>query len=217
MLSNKWKRKEIVDASKRLLKGNYWNLLLITIICSILYIIQQIYNYFNPHATAIITLISFFITFLVLQPLICGKARCFILASQGTHSNIFDLFYFFSHDYWNIVKIMFIMNLKIVLWALLFIIPGVIKAYEYQMIPYILAEQSNISLQDAFKESKKMTDNQKLDMFILDLSLIGWYFIGVITIIGVLFINPYIDGIYVSLYNKFKELMNQDSYVENIN
>ncbi len=59
MLSNKWKRKEIVDASKRLLKGNYWNLLLITIICSILYIIQQIYNYFNPHATAIITLISF--------------------------------------------------------------------------------------------------------------------------------------------------------------
>lgn len=142
-----------------------------------MYIIQQIYNYFNPHATAIITLISFLMTFLVLQPLICGKERCFILESQGTHSSISYLLYFFSHDYWNIVKIMFIMNLKIVLWALLFIIPGVIKAYEYQRIPYILAEQSNSSLQDAFKESKKMTDNQKLDMFILDISLIGWYFI----------------------------------------
>lgn len=63
------------------------------------------------------------------------------------------------------------MNLKIVLQALLFIIPGVIKAYEYQMIPYILAEQSNISLQDAFKESKKMTDNQKLDMFLYIINL----------------------------------------------
>ena len=42
---------------------------------------------------------------------------------------------------------MFLMGLKIVLWTLLFIIPGIIKTYEYMMVPYILAEQPDIDRQ----------------------------------------------------------------------
>lgn len=65
---------------------------------------------------------------------------------------------------------MLLKNIKIFLWTLLFVIPGIIKSYEYQMIPYLLAEDPSMSREEAFARSRHMTMHHKFDMFVLDLS-----------------------------------------------
>lgn len=97
---------------------------------------------------------------------------------------------------------LFLRDLYIFLWGLLLIIPGIIKNYEYSMIPYILAENPEISRQRAFEISKKMMDGQKMDAFVLDLSFIGWEILGAITfgIVKVLYVHPYEKATWVELY-----------------
>ena len=88
------------------------------------------------------------------------------------------------------------------LWTLLLIIPGIVKAYEYRMVPYILAEQPDINYSDAFSISKQMMDGQKMDTFILDLSFIGWTLLETITcgLTGIFWSQPYIDAVNGELY-----------------
>ncbi|MDE1549563.1 DUF975 family protein [Jeotgalibaca caeni] len=69
---------------------------------------------------------------------------------------------------------MFLVTLYTFFWTLLFIIPGVVKAYSYSFVPYILAEDESISITDAIAESQRMTDGYKWDLFVLDLSFILW-------------------------------------------
>ena len=69
--------------------------------------------------------------------------------------------------------ILFIKNIYQILWNFT-IIGGIIKYYEYSLIPYILAENPKITKKEAFKLSKELTNGNKLNLFYLDLSLIGW-------------------------------------------
>ena len=113
----------------------------------------------------------------------------------------------FNREYYmKNVKIMFFMNLYLVLWTLLFIIPGIIKAYEYRLIPYILADNPEISMEDAFALSKKMMDGDKMNAFVLDLSFIGWMLLSGITlgIVGTFYVNPYIHATNAEFYLKMK-------------
>ena len=78
------------------------------------------------------------------------------------------------------------------LWALLFIIPGIVKSYSYAMTYYILADNPDMAPTDAIKESRKMMDGNKWRLFCLDLSFIGWYLLSILTLgILALWISPY--------------------------
>lgn len=105
---------------------------------------------------------------------------------------------------------MFMKDLFIFLWTLLFIIPGIIKRYEYMMIPYLLAENPDMSRQDAFAESKRMMDGNKMDAFLLDLSFIGWFILGAITfnIVNILYTTPYMELAHAELYHTLKNQNN---------
>ena len=97
---------------------------------------------------------------------------------------------------------MFLRNLFTFLWSLLFIIPGIIKFYEYRMIPYILAENPTLSYKEAFELSKKMMYGQKWKTFVLDLSFIGWYILSLLTfgLLIIFWIAPYMRATNVELY-----------------
>ncbi len=60
------------------------------------------------------------------------------------------------------------------LWSLLFIIPGIVKSYAYALVPYILNDRPELSATDAIYESERMMDGYKMELFLLDLSFIGW-------------------------------------------
>ena len=101
---------------------------------------------------------------------------------------------------------MFWREIKIFLWSLLFVIPGVIKSYEYSMVPYILAENPQMPTDRAFELSKLMTRGEKWKIFVLDLSFLGWKILGVLCCgIGGIFLAPYIEATYAELYQVMRE------------
>lgn len=87
------------------------------------------------------------------------------------------------------------------LWGLT-IIGGVIKHYEYCMIPFILAENPKISRKNAFFLSRQLTHRNKWKLFLLDLSFLGWRILSVLTLglLDFFYVNPYITGCKAELY-----------------
>ncbi|MDO4566745.1 MAG: DUF975 family protein, partial [Oscillospiraceae bacterium] len=103
--------------------------------------------------------------------------------------------------YMQIVKSMFAMSIRVFLWSLLLIVPGVIKAYQYWMVPYILAENPGIDKDRALEISTRTTQGEKMNIFVLQLSFIGWMLLGAIACgVGVLFVGPYPEATYAELY-----------------
>lgn len=80
----------------------------------------------------------------------------------------------------------------ILLWTLLFIIPGIVASYSYAMTGYILAEDPDLTASQAIQRSKEMMRGNRWRLFCLQLSFIGWIILCLFTFgIGNLFLNPY--------------------------
>ena len=95
----------------------------------------------------------------------------------------------------------FLRILYITLWSLLFVIPGIVKSYAYAMTPFIMAENPEMSANDAITASRELMDGHKGDLFILDLSFIGWGILAAVTCnIGHLALNPYRNAAYAAFY-----------------
>lgn len=92
-------------------------------------------------------------------------------------------------------------NLLIVLWTLLFIIPGLIAAYRYAMAFYILADNPDMGIFEIIGESKRMMAGNKLKFFLLQFSFIGWAILSFITLgLGFIFLLPYLIAASVGFY-----------------
>ena len=102
------------------------------------------------------------------------------------------------------------------LWTLLFIIPGIIKAYSYSMAIYIQQDQENKDWSFCLNKSKEMTKGHKWDLFVLDLSFIGWYIVGLLCLgIGVYWVVPYYQMTKANFYIELKkELDPEPEFVE---
>ena len=144
-----------------------------------------------------------------------GGKKFFILNKTESPSVGTVLDGFKSGQYVNIVLTMFLKNLFTTLWTLLLVVPGIVKHYEYLMIPYILAENPGMDRKEAFKISKRMMDGQKMDTFILDLSFIGWAFLSAITcgIVGIFYANPYREATFAELYAFNKAKAYEEGYI----
>ena len=96
-----------------------------------------------------------------------------------------------------------LVSIFVFLWALLFIIPGIIHAFAYAMTPYIVMEDDNISITDAMKKSKEMMKGNKWRLFCLIFSFIGWILLGIITFgIVLVWIEPYMQVAMAAFYRE---------------
>lgn len=142
--------------------------------------------------TLVIVGISLAVTTFVAEPMHIG---CLSFFYKNLHEDVQfkEVLSGFGEGYMNRAKTMFFVNIKAALWSLLFVIPGIIKRYEYRMIPYLMAVNPTMSTKEAFAKSKEMMDGQKWKTFIYDLSFFGWEILSVITLglIGVLYTAPY--------------------------
>ena len=78
------------------------------------------------------------------------------------------------------------------LWALLFIIPGIVASYRYALAPYLMAENPDIGVMEAIARSKELMRGNKGRLFCLQFSFIGWYLLSTLTLgIGTLWVAPY--------------------------
>lgn len=145
----------------------------------------------------------------ILNPLYVGCQK-FFLKNLYDDAKVKEICFSFDNGYMNIAKTMFFKDLFTFLWTLLLIVPGIVKSYEYRMIPYILSENPYIEREEAFKLSKNMMNGYKFETFILDLSFIGWEILNIFTIglLGIFYINPYRYQTNAALYETLKALYN---------
>lgn len=95
----------------------------------------------------------------------------------------------------------FLRGLYTALWALLFIIPGIVKSFGYAMTPFLMAEDPNLTAKEAIKLSQEKMMGHKGELFCLGLSFIGWDLLAVLTGgIGHIFLNPYVNAAYAAFY-----------------
>lgn len=125
--------------------------------------------------------ISILVSIFLSNPLTLGGSR-FFLVNSATPAKFGEVGYGFKPHYGKKVKVMFGMYLRIALWSLLLIVPGIIKAFEYRMVPYLLAEDDSFTTKEYLEKSKAMMDGNKWAAFVLDLSFIGWHLLGCLTL-----------------------------------
>lgn len=221
-----WTRSQLKTNAKSVLKQSYWKALLVSVILGLVsggsgfsasYKLDDMdFNALtagiDPNVIAAVVIgvlavifgaILFSTVFSIFAgaPLEVGAQR-FFLESTQFRFNLKDIAYSFgSGHYGNIVVTMFLRKLYTFLWSLLFLIPGVIKGYSYSMVPYILSENPALSPNQAITLSRRITRGHKWNMFVLDLSFLGWYFLGALLLgVGVLFVAPYYNSTRAQLY-----------------
>lgn len=241
-----WTRRQLKERAKADVSRSYWGLVLMGLIVSIIDGVGNGYNSSSSSSTDSMRNLTtnnvdwdlfFGILFIVLvfaligilaglalkafllNPLRLGATKYFIEAARGEKKagDIGLIGYAFGGGrYKNIVKTLFLRDLYVFLWSLLFLIPGIIKSYEYAMIPYILAERPDLETEEVFELSRRMMSGEKFDVFILGLSFIGWMFIALLSFgfAAVFYIGPYIYMTDAELYEVLKTKIGWYSYTQ---
>lgn len=231
---NMWDRRSLKTNAKSLLKINYWKVVvasLILMLCAGTLPLTGLKNSsdkidegsfsaeleaMDPGALlavllvalsviAVASLIAFLISVFVCYPLEIG-AQKLLINCRDDRAEYGDIVYSFKHSYLNAVKTLFLRGLFILLWSLLFLIPGIVKSYEYKMIPYLLAENPQMNSKEAFARSREMMRGNKWGAFVLDLSFIGWHLLGGLTfgIVEIFYAAPYNYLTDAELYHALK-------------
>lgn len=106
--------------------------------------------------------------------------------------------YFRSPDWWKLIFIYIINNIFVFLWYLLLIVPGIVKSIAYSQTFFVYKDLNdrgladNYSLTDYITRSRQLMNGNKWRYFVLQLSFIGWFILGGITLgIGFFWIFPY--------------------------
>ena len=224
-----WRGDVVKSRAKKIFRQDYWRMVLVSLILTLVAsdenmgpTIRRIFSedtasairrvfvysyeigYMRMTMLAILTIVLI-ISFFVFAPLQVGAERFFVV-SHYQKARLSELGYAFSHSYLKVVKTIFFKALYTTLWSLLLVIPGIIKSYEYRMIPYILADDPEISTEEAFDMSKRMMDGNKWAVFVLDLSFLGWVLLSILTlgILAIFYVSPYIDMTGAELYVELK-------------
>ena len=112
------------------------------------------------------------------------------------------LFEYFSH--WKTTTIARLLRaLYVFLWSLLFIIPGIVAGFSYAMTDYILAEDPELTADEAISQSKSIMIGNKWRFFCLHFSFIGWDILATLAFgIGHLWLTPYKQAAYAAFYRE---------------
>jgi hypothetical protein len=225
-----WTRRELKERAKNVLRTSYWKAFLVSLVLGVISGGASSCS-FNSSGTsmslpgisggmgdvsdgvglaiiliiifvaALIGLVTIAFNVFVLAPFEVGVQQYFKRAAQDEVNMNYLVYSFDRGKYLAIVKGMFWSSLLNFLWFLLLIIPGIVKSYAYSMTPFILADNPVIGMKRAVELSNQMTRGQKWKMFVLDLSFIGWFLLGVLALgIGVLFVLPYYNSTKAELY-----------------
>ena len=140
------------------------------------------------------------VRFIVGGPVKLGYCRFLLKMHDGEDAQVGDLFSRFDR-FGDGFCLELLTSLYIILWSLLFIIPGFIKAYAYAMAPFILEENPNMTPSEAIKASRELMDGHKFELFCLYWSFFGWALLSVLTLgIGSLWLNPYMNAATAAFY-----------------
>ena len=206
-----WNRIDLKMSGKANFLKNYGPAVLVSLISALVATKDWSHSFFNWGGSAFtagaVSLAVILLDVFIFQMLLVGACR-FYVENRDYNAPVSKLLFGFqSGFYGNSVLVMFMKNLFVALWTLLFVIPGIVMSYAYRMVPYILAEQPDIHYREALRISKEMMYGQKWEAFVLDLSFIGWFLIGTLTcgVAGIFYVKPYVDATNAELYAALRD------------
>jgi len=145
-------------------------------------------------------------------PMQYGLAATTLACARGEKWDIEKTFCGFKENFSGNIVLGLLYFVFIFLWMLLLIIPGIIKSYSYAMAFYIAKDRPNLGASDCLKESARIMNGNKMQLFCLDLSFIGWYLLGALCLgVGTLFVAPYHQ---MARANFYAELVGRTTYAE---
>ncbi len=185
-------------------------------------------NSFFLAVVSISVIITISVVLFLRLPMEVGKNR-FFMENINEKPQISTILYSYKEGRLkNTVWTMAFRDVFILLWTFLLIIPGIVKGFEYFAVPYILAENPNLPRQRVFDLSKEMTKGHKMDLFILNLSFIGWFILNAVTfnLSALFYVNPYLNATLAqayeflrqkALYNNFADISELPGFLEQNN
>ena len=141
-----------------------------------------------------------FVAFILGGVVQLGYAQYLLKQQDREVNSVKDLFSQFDRFSQGFLQA-FLRGLYTFLWALLFVIPGIVKSFGYAMTPFLMAEDPNLTAKEAIKLSQEKMMGHKGELFCLGLSFIGWSLLAALTGgIGNIFLNPYMNAAYAAFY-----------------
>ena len=188
--------KEIRAIARGELKGNWTQ----PVLCTLVYLLVGA-------GIAVIPFVGSIAALLVTVPLSFGFILTFLgfMRNQNRDEMVGQPFKVFN-EYGRYLGGSLLVSIFTILWALLLIIPGIIKSYSYAMTPYIMRDHPELSAVDCIDRSMSMMNGFKWKLFLLDLSFIGWYLLSCLSLgIGLLWLTPYIYCSRAKFYEELKQ------------
>ena len=127
--------------------------------------------------------------------------------------NLFDGFR--GGRYTRVFCALFLVNLFTFLWALLLIIPGIMKAFSYALTPYIIMDEPELTARQAITRSCEIMQGRRWKLFCLYLSFIGWGILSLLTFgIGFLWLVPYMNASIAAFYEDARAEYEAENSIE---
>lgn len=222
-----WSIQEMKEKGKSAFKNNYWPCFFVALLMGLFAggavassrttgSTEQLEQ--TIHSGDMTTVIVFFSAFLVttaillvfkifvVNPIEVGGAEFFaenIEAGPVPFKTIKKGFQNYGHNF----AVLLLRDVYLVLWMMLFLVPGFIKVYSYRMVPYILAEHPELSAAEVITRSREMMNGNKWQAFKMDLSFLGWILLGVLTLglVNIFWTSPYMQSTQAALYLKLRD------------
>ncbi len=184
-------RAEIKIWAKEKIKGKMWEVLGVCLLSGIISGVTASVSSTEEISGFVISLTIPFIGGILTLFMDVGLVRWMTNFIHDKETKIELLFSKFK-DWKQVIITYFHQYVMVLLFTLLFIIPGIIKSFSYSLVSYILADDSNMTSKEILDLSSKMMKGHKMELFVFELSFIGWHLLAILTL-GILeiWILPY--------------------------
>lgn len=139
---------------------------------------------------------------LVAGPLSVGIANIYNKNTDHEKPRFIDLFSGFKENFGENFLIAIVKTIFLILWTLLFIIPGIIKAHSYAMTEYLMARENDLTAMEAIQKSRTLMSGNKMRLFLLNLSFIGWILLLIVSCgLAAFYVVPYMKTANTEFFN----------------
>ncbi len=190
-------RKELKANARAQIKGKIGILFAVTLLIGLISAVVELFLSLIPFGGIIGSIV-------VTPAFALSTVRIYLMVVRGKTPEVGYIFSGFD-DFFSAFKVTLLVGLYTFLWSLLFIIPGIIKSFSYSMSMYILADNKGKSARECIAESVDMTAGHKWELFVLNLSFIGWILLAPFTLgILLIWLIPYMNAATANAYEALK-------------
>ena len=161
----------------------------------------------EPVGGAVQEILSLLVAILVIYPMTFSLVKLFlgfVRGEQQLHAG--GVFSTFNTPYYGKSIGLYLLTMIFTfLWTLLLIVPGIIKSLSYALAPYILAENPELTANEAINRSMEMMNGHKMDLFLMALGYAGFALLSLLALgIPLLWIYPYYQAVFAKFYEEVK-------------